>query len=240
MNILHEKRRLLPASGPQEPITTFIMANAATIATSAAIGAVGAAVSGGNILKGALFGAITGGIAAGVSEVFAGASAASGQGITAVGAGEGLKAASGAFELAPVAETAVNTAAPSAAQAAGQASSFSIAPTVNGLQTSGLSASGASASGGLLPTQAGSGLAVDVSKTGIGSLSAAPTSVAPTTTGLLGGLSKMGESKLANTGLLIGGQMLLGSAQEKAQQEEIKRKQTNAAYTAAPVRGMYS
>lgn len=241
MNILHEKQRLLPNGHPQEPVTMFLMANATAIATSAIIGGVVAAVRGGNILKGALFGAIMGGIAAGVSSAFSGTTAAAAGPVAADGVIGTEVMTDAAWESAGAANTEVlNSAVQSEGLLTSQASAVAdpldgaIAPS--GTPTQAQAAQSAAGQ----PTQVGQGVGTTGSNTSIGGPQSATTGVGGATRG--GGILNQvfgSDGKLANTGLMIGGQMLLGAAQQRSQDSEAARRQANMAWVPAVQRGVY-
>lgn len=240
MNIWDERRRV---AGHMvcEPITAFIAANAATIATSAAIGAVGAAVKGGNILKGALFGAIMGGITAGVASAFSAPAAAS-AGPVAVDGVIGTEAMTdAAWGSAGAANTeALNSAVQSEGLLTSQAPvaadqlDGAIAPSGAPVQAS------SAQPVAVQPAQVGQGVGTTGGSTAIGGQSAVTTGVggAPKGGGILNQMFGA-DGKIAGTGLMIGGQMLLGSAQQKAQDAEIARRQTNMTWVPVAQRGVY-
>ena len=251
MNILHEKRK---AAGhmANDPITAFIIQNATVIATSAAIGAVGAAVKGGNILKGALFGAILGGVGAGISNMIGGGTFLGGA------AADSATAAIGADNMLAVTDAA------NAAQTAGTlgepiggmvgASDFAAA---DALGPSGLSTSTATgAADAALQTTAASqpsqyqltdqGVGTTGTNTGIAGGLKANAGLGTTlqTTGLgttqSGGLlSQITGSKLGATGLLVGGQMIAGAAQSKAAQQQYEQAKADKAWGTMAYRGAY-
>jgi hypothetical protein len=248
MNPLHNRLKLLPMSGPQDPISAAIASAATSLGASAAVataigsaavtglavGAVGAAINGGNILKGALMGAVLGGITGGIGEAFSGTIEAANL--------AGAEATLNATESGLLSEAAWNAEGLANSAAIGQASPVTEAvsvtdaldgalPPANVNQAVSQTASTAPTSGVTppktpIPQSTGSGVGGQNTTTGIADK-------------LKAGFTGLSDSKLANTGLLLGGQMLLGSKQQEAQDNEIKRRQSNMSWVAAPTRGAY-
>lgn len=240
MNILHEKRKMLPMGNPQEPITAFLVANATAIATSAVIGGVVAAVRGGNILKGALFGAIMGGIAAGVSSAFSGAAttaaeAAGGAAIEAstVPMTEAAWEAAGAANTSALNEAAIGSTVDSASQVAISPSVVAPAPVA-----APVSVVGSELPSPVVGTNSVNGLDLSGSSKSLFGGSTNTMIGGPQQGGLLSRAFGSG-GKLANTGLMIGGQMLLGAAQQRSQESEAARRQSNMSWVPAAQRGIY-
>lgn len=243
MNILNERRKSRGYVA-SEPITTFIALNATAIATSAVIGAVGAAVSGGNILKGALFGAITGGVMAGVSNVIAG-------GEFLGGAVDSATAAVGAENAAAIESAATEAAIGGASSASENIVDLSEFSGADGLAPSDVASPNNTPTAPAQTAQNTS--AVDQPATGANSsggidLTGKDTSLSkPTSEGLLGSVKNaagklasgiLDDKKLGSTGLLVAGNMLSGYSQSKAAQQRYDQQLRNGTWQPIVTRGV--
>jgi hypothetical protein len=252
MNILHEKRKLLPHGwgNPQEPITAAFMAMgmsaataavATTITTSALISGTIAAASGGDFLKGALMGAVFAGVGAAVSGAAgatgatvgaegAGAAGASGTGATLGSSGIGMTA--GADALTPALSGASSTAGAIAPQAA-VVGDIGIA----GGNTALSAGAGNSSLYSLTDATLAPGLKGPT--TGLFSPGATSVNTASSKGGLLDSLMNSGDRTKAAM-IMAGGNVVKGFADGKAQEAMYKQRQADARYATPINRGLLS
>lgn len=187
---------------------TGTLAGVITSAANAAMfGAVGAALTGGNIVKGASLGLLTGGVLGAV-----------GLGIPGPAAGKAVEA--GAQGLAQVAQGATETVSGLPPVSAGASFADAFAPIANGAGSS--VATGASAVGGL---------AQSLSAPVVSSIAPVATAAVPTSAGGLGGLGGFIQSNPVLVGSAINGLGAGLSAKAQADQRAAEQQQIRDNYS---------
>jgi hypothetical protein len=243
------KRHLLPLSGPQEPVSSAIATFVASVTveavvTGAIIGAVGAAVTGGDILKGALLGGLGGALTSGIGGVMAGeAGAASG----AIGAENLVANAAPVTEAAKVAGLNDLGLSQTASNLGNSVTGVNLAPTAPASFGPNPAMQGSQAFTTGSQAAANTGLNTAASSAGVGTRVAANTGITQKAvevgsevakkTGLLNSAGDMVSKALSSpygaaAAMQLGGAMLTGKSADKRAEEQA------AAYEAARARRM--
>jgi hypothetical protein len=243
MNILHEKRKLLPHGwgNPQEPITAAVAALGmgtamTTVVTGALIGGTVSALTGGSFLKGALMGAVFAGVGSAVSAAGASTTGA------AVGAEGAAAAGSAGSTLAPVSDALAQPVIGGVAQPVATTAAVSQAAPIAGQSLAPLMDAGTGVAGNV-----GSNTALMSSKPGFDINSVLGGEAAKSTAltqgsgkgGLLDSLMNSGDRTKASL-IQAGGNVLKGFSDGKTQEALYKQRKADARYATPVNRGLLS